>query len=78
MDNYGKVWVIQHIVPRDFAEVESDAYLLNYYKNLMPWGFSDNAALSNGIEPSQLNEWHHSNPRIQQILTHQLEVGKHS
>lgn len=77
MENYGIVWVIQHIVPRDFAEIESDAYLLNYHKNLMPWGFSENASLKNRIEPSQLNEWHHSNKRIQQILKNQLEVGKH-
>lgn len=68
MDNYGTEWVIQHIVPRDFAEVEDDAYLLNYYKNLMPWGFSDNASLSNRIDSSQLNEWHYTNKRIQYLL----------
>jgi len=72
MSNYGKEWVIQHIVPRDFAEVAEDAYLLNYYKNLIPWGYSDNAALSNGIEPSQLNEWHYTNERIQYLLKDKL------
>jgi len=71
MDNYGTEWVIQHIIPRDWAEVESDAYLLNYYKNLMPWGFSENAALKNRIEPSQLNEWHYTNERIQQLIQNQ-------
>ena len=33
MDNYGVTWVLQHIVPRDWAEEPDDAYLLNYYKN---------------------------------------------
>lgn len=74
MDNYGTEWVIQHIVPRDFAEVEEDAYLLNYYKNLMPWGFSDNASLSNGIEHSQLNDWHYTNERIQYLLKDKLLI----
>jgi hypothetical protein len=69
MDNYGVTWVLQHIVPRDWAEEPDDAYLLNYYKNIMPWGFSDNAALSNNIEPSQLNEWHRNNKRIKELLT---------
>jgi hypothetical protein len=72
MDNYGTEWVIQHIVPRDFAEVEEDAYLLNYYKNLMPWGFSDNASLKNKVEASQLNEWHHTNERIKYLLKNRL------
>jgi hypothetical protein len=68
MDNYGTKWVIQHIIPRDWAVEKEDAYLLNYYKNLMPWGYSDNAALGDRIDVSQFNEWHYSNERIQQII----------
>lgn len=68
MDNYGVDWVLQHIIPRDWAEVPEDAYLLNYYKNLMPWGFSDNSALGNRLEPSQLNKWHSNNQRIKYLI----------
>jgi len=68
MDNYGTTWVIQHIIPRDWAENESDGYLLNYYKNLIPLSFSENSALSNRIDESQFNQWHYTNPRIQELL----------
>jgi hypothetical protein len=68
MDNYGTVWVIQHIIPRDWAENESDGYLLNYHKNLMPLSFSENSSLRNRIDESQLNHWHFENKRIQELL----------
>jgi len=63
-DNYGHgegKWVIQHIIPKVFAKTEQDIYRLNYYKNLMPWGFSENSKLKNKILVNQLNDWHYEN-----------------
>jgi hypothetical protein len=68
-DNYGSVWAIHHIVPRTLCETPTDVYLLNRYNNLMPLTLSENCNQSHSIVPSQLNEWHHSNERIQKIQT---------
>ena len=58
---------IHHIVPRTLCETPTDVYLLNRYNNLMPLTLSENCNQSHSIVPSQLNEWHHSNERIQKI-----------
>jgi hypothetical protein len=63
-DNHGHgkgKWVLQHIIPKTYAETEDDIYRLNYYKNLMPMDFSDNGALHDRILRYQLNEWHYNN-----------------
>lgn len=63
-DNHGHgrgKWVLQHIIPKSFAENEDDVYRLNYYKNLMPMNFSDNGGLGDRILKYQLNEWHYDN-----------------
>lgn len=71
-DTYGRIWSIQHIIPRSLCENPNDVYLVNRYTNLMPLGFSDNSALSNRIEPSQLNEWHYTNERIKYLIKDRL------
>ncbi len=63
-DNHGfgeGKWVIQHIIPKVFAKSEQDVYILNYYKNLMPWGYSENSKWKDKILVNQLNEWHYQN-----------------
>ena len=63
-DNHGHgrgKWVLQHIIPKSFAENEDDVYRLNYYKNLMPMNFADNGGLGDRILKYQLNEWHYDN-----------------
>ena len=81
-DNYGSVWAIHHIVPRSLCETPTDVYLLNRYTNLMPLTISENSMIRHSIVPSQLNEWHHTNSRIQHLMNeisykpeiHQLEL----
>lgn len=61
-------WALQHIVPREFATNETEIYLLNYYKNLIPMCAIDNGILKNRILKDQLNEWHSSDAGIQRII----------
>jgi hypothetical protein len=67
-DTYGRVWAIHHIIPRTLCETPTDVYLLNRYTNLIPLTISENSMIRHSIVPSQLNEWHHTNLRIQQII----------
>jgi hypothetical protein len=70
-DNQGKLlgnWQIQHIVPKQFAETEEEAYLLNHYKNLIPMCAYKNNSLHHRVLKEQLNDWHKKNKTIQKIL----------
>jgi len=70
-DNQGKKlghWQIQHIVPKQFAETEEEAYLLNHYKNLIPMCAYKNNSLHHRVLKEQLNDWHKKNKTIQKIL----------
>ncbi len=63
-DNHGHgegCWVIQHIIPKILAKSEQDIYRLNYYKNLIPWGYTENSKFKDKILINQLNDWHYEN-----------------
>ena len=66
-DNQGKLlgnWQIQHIVPKQFAETEEEAYLLNHYMNLIPMCAYKNNSLHHRVLKEQLNDWHKKNKTI--------------
>jgi hypothetical protein len=70
-DNQGKLlgnWQIQHIVPKQFAQSEEEAYLLNHYRNLIPMCAYENNSLHHRVLKEQLNDWHKKNKTIQKIL----------
>lgn len=71
-DTYGSVWAIHHIIPRTLCETSTDVYLLNRYTNLIPLTISENSTIRHSIVPSQLNEWHHRNSRIQEIIKNSI------
>jgi hypothetical protein len=79
LTTYGSKWSIQHIIPRSLCENPNDVYLLNRYTNLIPLTISQNSIIGNTIIPSQLNEWHFENKRIQQLLNiHDLRYATSS
>jgi hypothetical protein len=70
-DNWGMgegMWQVQHIIPRDFAINETEIYLINHYKNLIPMCATANGILKNRIVTEQLTEWHNTNKDIQKII----------
>lgn len=70
-DNQGKKlgeWQIQHIVPKQFAQTEEEAYLLNHYRNLIPMCAYENNSLHHRVLKEQLNDWHKGDKIIQKIL----------
>jgi hypothetical protein len=70
-DNWGigeGMWQVQHIIPRDFAINETEIYLINHYKNLIPMCATANGILKNRIVTEQLTEWHNTDKGIQKII----------
>ncbi len=59
MDNYGKVWILGHIVPQGYSLNNPDKIkLLNHYKNYAPQNKLENGELNCKIWMDKFTEYH--------------------
>lgn len=76
MDNYGKEWTLQHIVPLTHCENTEEVNLLNFYKNLKPMTLDENLSLNDNLLWDDLNEWHFENEMAGNIIDRIVEKDK--
>jgi hypothetical protein len=59
MDNYGKVWILGHVVPNGYGlQNEDKINLLNHYKNYAPQFKTENLELNCKIWKEKFTEYH--------------------